>query len=264
MAQVVRDTRDGRWQARWRDPAGRQRKKSFGRRVDAQRWLDQHLSEMHRGQYVDPSGSRMLLGPLAEEWVSGLVHLKPSTAARYRSVISHHVLPTWGQWRLGAIGRKDVEMWVGTLVDRGLRPATVRQTYRVFSLVLDTAVAHGRIGRNPAVGVRLPRVVAGDPVFLSAAQVGRLAAAAHPDDLVILILAFTGLRFGELAALRARRVDLLRGRLVVTESVTEVRGKLEWTSPKTHQSRSVPIPATLVRRLLPVVANLAPGICQGG
>ncbi len=63
------------------------------------------------------------------------------------------------------------------------------------------------------------------------------------------MLAFTGLRFGELAALRVRRVDLLRGRLQVAESVTEVQGRLEWTPPKTHQTRSVPVPTTLVDRI---------------
>ena len=45
MAGVVKDPRDGQWLARWRDPGGRQRKKSFGRKVDAQRWLDQMRAE---------------------------------------------------------------------------------------------------------------------------------------------------------------------------------------------------------------------------
>ena len=258
MAQVQRDRRDGRWLARWRDPAGRQRKKSFDRKVDAQRWLDQHLAEMHRGQYIDPAGSRMSVGPLAEEWAGGLVHLKPSTAARYRNIVSRHVIPTWGEWRLGAIGRQDVESWVAALVSRGLRPSSVRQTHRVLSLILGSAVAHGRIGRNPAAGVRLPRVSAGEPVYLDAGQVRQLAEAARPHDLPMLILAFTGLRFGEMAALRARRIDIGRGRLQVAESVTEVQGRLEWTSPKTHQTRSVPVPHTLVQRLKPIVGSFAP------
>jgi hypothetical protein len=44
MAQVLRDLRARRWLARWRDPSGHQRKRSFARKVDAQRWLDQALS----------------------------------------------------------------------------------------------------------------------------------------------------------------------------------------------------------------------------
>ena len=258
MAQVERDSRDGRWLARWRDPTGRQRKKSFPRRVDAQRWLDQHLAEMHRGAYIDPAGSRLQLAPIATLWAEGLVHLKPSTRSRYRGIVAHHVLPRWGQWKVGAIGTQDVERWIADLDRSGLRPASVRQVYRVFSLILDSAVSHARIARNPAAGVSLPRVTRGDPTRLDAEQVRRLAEAASPNDLAVLVLAFTGLRFGELAALRARRVDLLRGRLEVVESVTEVQGFLEWGTPKTHQTRSVPLPRTLADRLAPIIALKAP------
>jgi integrase len=66
---------------------------------------------------------------------------------------------------------------------------------------------------------------------------------------VILTLAYCGLRWGELAALRVDSVDLTRRRLEVGESVTEVRGHLVWGSPKTHQHRTVPIPAFLAREL---------------
>lgn len=258
MAQVERDGRDGHWLARWRDPSGRQRKKSFARRVDAQRWLDQHLAEMHRGTYIDPAGARLVVGLIAQEWTAGLVHLKPSTATRYRGIVARHIVPTWGQWKLGAVGRLDVERWVTELSGSGLRPASVRQVHRVFSLILDSAVAHARIARNPAAGISLPRVTRGDPVHLDAGQVQRLAEAAWPNDLVVLVLAFTGLRFGELAALRVRRVDLVRRRLQVAESVTEVAGRLEWGTPKTHQTRSVPLPRTLAERLTPIVAGLMP------
>jgi len=60
-----------------------------------------------------------------------------------------------------------------------------------------------------------------------------------------LTLAFTGLRFGELAALKVRRFDAARKRLNIVESVTEVGSELVWTMPKTHQTRSVPVPAQL-------------------
>ena len=62
---------------------------------------------------------------------------------------------------------------------------------------------------------------------------------------MILTLAFTGLRFGELAALKVRRFDSLRRRLNVAESVTEVGSQLVWTTPKTHQTRSVPVPSQI-------------------
>lgn len=70
-----------------------------------------------------------------------------------------------------------------------------------------------------------------------------------------LTLAYTGLRWGELAALRARSVDLQRHRIVVDEAVVDVRGELVWGTPKTHERRSVPVPPFIVDRLASRVAG---------
>ncbi|HEY3016224.1 MAG TPA: site-specific integrase, partial [Nocardioides sp.] len=59
------------------------------------------------------------------------------------------------------------------------------------------------------------------------------------------VLALCGLRFGELAGLTVKRVNMLRRRLVIAESVTEVNGRLVWSTPKTHRTRSVPFPPSL-------------------
>ena len=68
----------------------------------------------------------------------------------------------------------------------------------------------------------------------------RLADAAGEYSDVVRLLAYTGLRFGEMAALRVRRVDFLRKRLTVAESATEVSGTVEYGAPKTHQHRADP------------------------
>jgi len=82
---------------------------------------------------------------------------------------------------------------------------------------------------------------------LTAAQVERLAATAGAGRLAILVLAYCGLRWSELAALRVGRLDLMRRRLIVAEAMTEVNGgRLVWGAPKSHESRSVPIPRILV------------------
>jgi integrase len=249
MAQIVRDSRDGRWLARWRDPIGKQRKKSFGRKVEAQRWLDQLQAEMHSGHYIDPSGGKTLVSGWSQRWCDNLTHLKPSTLERYRGIVNLHILPVWGGWQIGKITTSSVNGWIRALVADGLRPGSVRQTHRVLSLILDSAVQDGRLGRNPARGARLPRAVRKEPRFLTAEQVSALAEAARPHELTILTLAFTGLRFGELAALKVRRFDAERKRLNVVESVTEVGSELVWTTPKTHQTRSVPVPGQLAAAL---------------
>lgn len=250
MGHVNKDARNGNWLARWRDPSGQSRSKSFARKVDAERFLSQLTADLHRGAYIDPAASKVLLESLAVTWTAGLAHLKPSTAERYRGIVSRHIIPRWGRWPLRSITHSDVSAWIGDLQRAGLAPGTIRQTYRVLSLILDAAVKDGRVARNPASGVALPRGVRSEPRFLTAVEVGMLAKASGPYRLTVLILAFTGLRFGELVALRVKRVDAARRRITVAESASEVGGELIWSTPKTHQTRSVPVPASLMVELV--------------
>lgn len=258
MAKVTKDPRDGRWLARWRDPDGKQRKKSFTRRAEADRFLVALTAQQHRGAYIDPSAGKVTVAVWADRWAEGLSHLKVSTAARYRGILRVHVIPRWGRWPLAAVTHAEVGAWMSKLSARGLAPGSVRQIHRVLSLVLDGAVRDGRLATNPASGVRLPRHVRGEPVFLTMGQVERLALAAGEHAPMILTLCLTGLRFGEFAALRVRRLDVDRRRLTVAESVTEVGGRLTWSTPKTHQTRRVPVPRTVMPHLVTAATGKGP------
>lgn len=97
--------------------------------------------------------------------------------------------------------------WVSELT---LAPATVCYVHHVVSLVLDVAVRDGRLVRNPAAGVRLPKVPPADKRFLDHAEVRVLADAAGEHRTLVLVLAYCGLRWGEAAALRVGRLDLMR------------------------------------------------------
>src|SRR5664280_3570396 len=95
------------------------------------------------------------------------------------------VLPTWDRVPLSAVTHADVSEWVSRLSASGLAPSTVRQAQRVLALVLDLAVRDGRLARNPAVGVRLPRVHRGEPTFLSHQQVDALVEACGESGLLV-------------------------------------------------------------------------------
>src|SRR4051812_38941593 len=112
-----------------------------------------------------------------------------------------------------------VQTWVSELAATR-SAATVRKVHRVLSLILAMAVKDGRLVRNPAVGISLPRVVTAERTYLTHGQVHTLANACGPHRLVVLFLAYTGLRFGEMAALRVGRLDLMRRRATIAESVT--------------------------------------------
>lgn len=260
MASVGKRIRDGRvsWVARWRDPAGQQRKRSFTRKSDAERHLLGIETAKVRGEYVDASRSRVTVGAWSAQWLDGQIHLKESTRARYEGLLRVQVLPTWGTVPLASVQHADVAKWVSRLVADGLAPSTVRQAHRALSLILALAVRDGRLARNPAEGVPLPRATKAEKRFLSHDEVARLSGACGEHALVIQVLAYCGLRYGELAALRVRRVDLMRRRLTVAESVTEVGGRAVFGDPKTHQHRSVPVPRVLADQIAEYIAGKGP------
>lgn len=258
MASIAKRP-DGQWRARYRDATGREHSRHFGRKVDAQRWLDTVTSAVVTGSYVDPRLSRVTIGEWAARWLEGKANLKASSRDRYAGVLATHVVPRWGAVRISDVTHADVQAWVSQVAASGLAPASVHKVHRVLAMVLSTAVKDGRLPRNPATGVDLPRAVTAEKRFLDSRQVASLADAAGPQGrVVVLLLAYTGLRWGEMAALKVSRVDLLRRRVHVAESVTEVEnGRLDWGLPKSHERRWVPLPRFLVDDLAEHLAGRA-------
>lgn len=244
-----------RWRARWRNPDGRQRAKTFPTKRAASNYLAVVGTSMQAGDYLDPAASRAKVADFAPKWLAAQGHLKASTRATYEHMLTKHVLPRWGTTPLGKVTHEDVAAWVSDLSAAGLSAATVRYAFRVLSMLLDFAVRAKRVRQNAAAGVKLPRAASAEKRYLTHQEVARLADAAGDRRAVVLVLAYCGLRWGELAALRVGRVDLLRRRIRVEEAVSEVRGRLVWGSPKSHQVRSVPIPRFLVDELAVQVAG---------
>jgi integrase len=123
---------------------------------------------------------------------------------------------------------------------------------------MSAAVRDQRISRKPCDGVSLPRLPDHRQRFLTVAELQDLADRSGAYQMMILVLGLCGLRFGECAALRVRSVDLMWRRLRVSESVSEVNGHMIWSTPKTHQSRDVPIPRSLIDALVAQAAGKKP------
>jgi len=258
MAGNVARRPDGRWRARYRDAKGKEHARHFDRKLDATRWLASVEVARARGEWIDPALARVRVGDWSRMWLAGQGQLKPSTKARYELAVTRHILPAWENVRLSEVSYADVCQWVAELSDLGLAPSTVRYSHRVFSLMLTHAVRDGRLARNPAEGVRLPKVGKGEPRFLDHGQVVELAEAAEPYGLLIRFLAYTGLRWGEMSALRVGSLDLLRRRMRIRSAFVEVHGKLIEGTPKTHQKRTVPLPRFLVDELARHVEGKSP------
>jgi integrase len=134
------------------------------------------------------------------------------------------------------------------LVADGVGVASIENSFGLLRQVLGAAVEDRCIPRNPCDGVKLPKRQHADRGHLSHQQVAALAATVERDGQVVRFLSYTGLRWGEMAALRAQDFDMLRRRVNVSRSVTE-SGGLVWSTPKTWERRSVPFPAGLADEL---------------
>jgi integrase len=148
-----------------------------------------------------------------------------------------------------AVSGSSVAQQNGILVDEQCRTSAAD----VYAAVRD-----GRLARNPAAGVDLPRLPTTERRYLTHAQLADLAERCGPHRLLVLVLGYTGLRWGEAAALRVRRIDLLRGRIEVAESVTDVNGRMVYGPPKSHARRRVPVPRFLRDDLAVQLAGLGP------
>ncbi len=272
-AREAKRTPPARWMVRYYDPSGRTKSAgTFKKKPDAEKKQTEIENSLHEGSYRDPSASKVTLGQMAEKWLSTRTDIKRSTWWKYRGLLDSHVLPKWGDLPLSAVHNEDVAVWVADLQkprDEGGSNLGASQTghaHGVLSMVLEWCVPR-RLPANPARGVPLPKPSEAEHVYLDHVQVealasaagelrtsyGQIAAAAPVNRALILLLAYTGLRFNEAAALRLGRVDLDRRRIRVVVAFAEVEGKLVEQSPKTGKSRTVPVPPSLVDELRPLM-----------
>jgi integrase len=239
-----------RWRARYRDPSGRERSRSFARKVDAERFLVSIEDAKLRGAYVDPAAGRVPFAEWAERWFNTTATLRPSTRKDYEVLLNNQLLPGFGDTTLVAIDTLAVREWVAELVAGGLSAKRARKAHQVLSQILASAVDGGRLPRNVAAGTKLPKVQRKEMQFLTAAQVEALAEAiAPPYGVLIRLAGYTGLRPCEFVALKVSRLDLLRGTVRVAEAAPEVAGHLEWGGVKTHEARTVRLPRSVAEEL---------------
>jgi integrase len=258
MGSIQKRGRD-RWKARYTAPDGRERSKTFTTETAAKDFLAQRTLDVRRGDWIDPRLARTTVGDYALVWLDRKrVTLKPSTVASYQGLLRTCILPDWDRVPLGNVAHGDLAAWIARLTTR-LSASRTRHAHIVMSQILDSAVADGMLTKNPAKNVGLPRLPEHrEHRALTIPQLNSLADACGGYRLLVLVLGFCGLRFGEAAALRVRSLDFLRGRLRVTESVTELGGVLTWGTPKNHQSRSVPVPKFLLTDLTDHVGGRHP------
>jgi integrase len=257
MGSIRKAPRTGRWEARFRDSAGRQHTKTFDTKADARAFVSSVETDVQRGQWIDPQLGRITFAEWAVHVDRTRVDRRPTTQARDATLMRTRVLPAFGDRSLALITSTDIKAWIPDLTAAGLAASTVRKCYQLVSRVLEEATHSGLIAVSPCRRVRLPTDERPEPVLLTPEQVEALADAIKPRyRSLVLIAAYTGLRWGELAGLRLPRVDFLRRRIHVAEILTEIDGRHTFGPPKTKRSRAaVSMPGFLVEVLAAHVAE---------
>ena len=234
-----------RWRARYVDGEGTEREKVFSVKKDAQTFLTDRMSAVHTGSHLDPAAGKVSVERMHMAWVTAQGHIAKKTAQSRRTAWTCHVRPRWAAVAVADVRTTAVRSWIAKMAADGVGVPTIENSFHVLRAVMATAVDDRRILVNPCDGVKLPKRAHTDRGYLTHGQVLALSAAVTRDPLVVRFLAYTGLRWGEMAALRVQDFDMLRRRVSISRSVTEVDGGLDWRTPKTWERRSVPFPAAL-------------------
>ncbi len=229
----VQKRADKRWRARYLDPEGRERSKTFTRQTDALAFLKGVEGDMQRGAYVDPDAGKVLLRKYADEWLERQT-FDESTREAVELRLRLHVYPTLGDKPLATVRPSVVQAWLRGLQQQ-LAPSYVRVIFSNLSAVLGAAVDDEKLSKNPcrAASVKVPRPDPNRVQPWSEEQM-RAVRAALPTRYAILatLAAGLGLRQGEVFGLAVEDVDFLRGVVHIRRQVKLLSARPIFAAPK--------------------------------
>lgn len=257
----VRQLKSGRWQARYPGPDGalRPAPETFETRKQASEWLAEKRTEIIRDDWVNPDAGKVPFMAYATTWVAER-KLSDTTRERYEGIVRNHFAPTFAESTVAGIKEATVRRWRSELLARKVGDPTVAKAYRLLRAIYNTAVDEDRIvKRNPCRIKGAGEDNSPERPVLTIRQVFAVADAIKPRYRMLILLAtFASPRFGELAALRRRDVDLERREIRVLRSQAELRGGSTIKGPKSEAGkRRVAIPKAIVGELREHVARYA-------
>ena len=168
--------------------------------------------------------SRVQFDVLAAEWERTVVPMyKPSTQKNHKHIAAKHLVPRFGVMAVADVTTQSIQAFVAHLTSEGYAPKTIDHIHDVLSAILRTAVKWGHLGENPARGVSMPTLRTVKPKWALTADQARALLGRLPPlaRTMVGVALLTGLRRGELFALRWKAIDLETGTLQVSEAVYE-------------------------------------------
>lgn len=247
-----------RWQVRYRDPDGKQRKENFVKKPQAETRAAEIKNELDRGHYIDRAAGRETFRTLGESWRTSAIH-RERTEGRVERTLRLHLYPTFGGRGVASIKRSDVQAWVKSQSAR-YEASTIGSHFEVLSTVMRMAVLDGAIRVSPCEGVQLPekrsKLVIPHPDAVKAL----IEAAPLRYRALVRLAASSGLRQGELLGVE-EHIDVERSVVEASQQLVTPDHGPQYIGPlKTPESyREVPLaPSALAaveehKREFPVV-----------
>lgn len=237
---------------RFTDERGRQVSAgiTFPTKRAAELWLAERLTQVARGDWLDPRVGAVMLGQYGAD-VLAVRRRTPRSREEATRVWTNYVVPYLGSVPVNRLTGAQVRKWYAELEGR-TGAATRRQAYSMLHAVLNSAVDERLIARNPGKIKGANNPVGTTRPFLDYLDAERIAA--HmPDHLepLVLITWWSGMRVGEAIALRWEDVDLgdregASGSLHIHRQLVHVAGRTIETAPKSGSGRVVAIPVAAV------------------
>src|ERR687890_238300 len=234
--------KDGRWEARHYVPTvnGTKRKTIYGKtQAEVRDKLTKALSDRIDGIVYDDEN--VTVGEYLDSWLQGSVYgsVRQSTYDRDTNLVNNHIKPILGGLKLKKLNSAQIQSFYRDRLDAGLSGSTVHKMHDILRRGLAQAVKWHLVPRNVAEAATPPRPAPKEMQALSVDEARRLLEAAGEDRLEALyVLAIhTGMRQGELLALRWQDVDLENAVASVRRTLTRSGGKEVFGKPKTKKSR---------------------------
>jgi integrase len=230
-----------------------------GTKREAQAELVRLMETARQGIYVDPS--KATLGDFLDRWERdwAAMNVSPKTSERYAELLRVHIRPHLGALPVQKLQPVHLAELYAKLLREGrpgseqaLSPRTIGHVHRVMHKVLKVAVEWGVTHRNVASVATPPKVPHAEIEILSRdqAQTVLQRLLGRPIYIVVLLALTTGMRRGELLALRWRDVDFEGAKVRVEQSLEETKSGLRFKSPKTkHGRRTIALAASVVAEL---------------
>ncbi len=230
--------KDGRWMGRYtiQTATGPKQKAIYGKtRAEVAEKLTKAMADRDGGLYFE--AENLSVSEFLRRWLNDSVRgsVRASTHASYRRQVERYIVPAIGHMKLKKLTPAHVQGLYRSMLDRGLSTRTVQYTHAVLRRAMKQATRWGMIPRNPCDDADAPKVQREEIRPLDQEQTRRLLRAAEGErhEALYVLAVHTGMRPGELLALKWRDIDFEGARLKVNRALSDG----EFTPPKRAKSR---------------------------